>query len=150
MRQQKHLKSNRMNKAKRLFHNVLFISVLRHFYAANRLFVCIFLCFNSLCLCAVADSQAEGRGFEPRYPLNLKAVKITYLHGFLQRFFVAKSFVFNIEGCTKNGANSPKKQHFRKFLRKFYEARRKPCFAGLLFNQKINVTQNAINQTNSV
>ena len=139
-----------MNKAKRLFHNVLFISVLRHFYAANRLFVCIFLCYNVLRLPFGADSQAEGRGFEPRYPLNLKAVKITYLHGFLQRFFVAKSFVFETEGCTKNGANSPKKQHFRKFLRKFYEARRKPCFAGLLFNQKINVIQNAINQTNSV
>ena len=139
-----------MNKAKRLFHNVLFISVLRHFYAANRLFVCIFLCFISLCLCAVADSQAEGRGFEPRYPLNIKAVKITYLHGFLQRFSVAKTFVFDIEGCTKTQNKSPKKQHFRKFLRKFYEARRKPCFALVLFNQKINVTQNVKYQTNSV
>ena len=139
-----------MNKAKRLFHNVLFISVLRHFYAANRLFVCIFLCFNSLCLCAVADSQAEGRGFEPRYPLNIKAVKITYLHGFLQRFSVAKTFVFDIEGCTKTQNKSPKKQHFRKFLRKFYEARRKPCFAFVLSNQKINVTQNVKYQTNSV
>ena len=139
-----------MNKAKRLFHNVLFISVLRHFYAVNRLFVCIFLCFNSLRSRTVADSQAEGRGFEPRYPLNLKAVKITYLHGFLQRFFVAKSFVFETEGCTKTQNKSPKKQHFRKFLRKFYEAGRKPCFALLLYNQKINVTQNAKYQTNSV
>ena len=139
-----------MNKAKGLFLTLLLFNVLRPIYAAKRFFSYIFLCFNSLCLCAVADSQAEGRGFEPRYPLNLKAVKITYLHGFLQRFFVAKSFVFETEGCTKNGANSPKKQHFRKFLRKFYEARRKPCFAGLLFNQKINVIQNAINQTNSV
>lgn len=139
-----------MNKAKRLFLNLLLFYVLRPIYAAKRFFSYIFLCFNILRFTAVADSQAEGRGFEPRYPLNLKAVKITYLHGFLQRFSVAKTFVFNIEGCTKNGANSPKKQHFSKFLRKFYEAGRKPCFARLLFNQKINVTQNVINQTNSV
>ena len=139
-----------MNKAKGLFLNLLLFNVLRPIYAAKRFFSYIFLCFNVLRLPFGADSQAEGRGFEPRYPLNLKAVKITYLHGFLQRFFVAKSFVFETEGCTKNGANSPKKQHFRKFLRKFYEARRKPCFAFVLFNQKINVTQNAINQTNSV
>ena len=139
-----------MNKAKGLFLNLLLFNVLRPIYAAKRFFVRIFLCYNVLCLPFGADSQAEGRGFDPRYPLNLKAVKITYLHGFLQRFFVAKSFVFETEGCTKNGANSPKKQHFRKFLRKFYEAGRQPCFALLLYNQKINVTQNVINQTNSV
>ena len=139
-----------MNKAKGLFLNLLLFYVLRPIYAAKRFFSYIFLCYNILRLPFGADSQAEGRGFEPRYPLNAKAVKITYLHGFLQPFFVAKSFVFNIEGCTKNGANSPKKQHFRKFLRKFYEAGRKPCFALLLYNQKINVTQNAKYQTNSV
>ena len=139
-----------MNKAKRLFHNVLFISVLRHFYAAKRFFSYIFLCFNILRLPFGADSQAEGRGFDPRYPLNIKAVKITYLHGFLQRFSVAKTFVFNIEGCTKTQNKSPKKQRFRKFLQKFYETRRKPCFAFVLFNQKINVTQNVKYQTNSV
>ena len=139
-----------MNKAKGLFLNLLLFNVLRPIYAAKRFFSYIFLCFNILRLPFGADSQAEGRGFEPRYPLNIKAVKITYLHGFLQRFSVAKTFVFNIEGCTKNGANSPKKQHFRKFLRKFYEAWRKPCFAFVLFNQKINVTQNVKYQTNSV
>lgn len=139
-----------MNKAKGLFLNLLLFYVLRPIYAAKRFFSYIFLCFNILRFTAVADSQAEGRGFEPRYPLNIKAVKITYLHGFLQRFFVAKTFVFNIEGCTKTQNKSPKKQHFRKFLRKFYEARRKPCFASLLFNQKINVTQNVKYQTNSV
>ena len=139
-----------MNKAKGLFLNLLLFNVLRPIYAAKRFFVRIFLCYNVLRLPFGADSQAEGRGFEPRYPLNLKAVKITYLHGFLQPFFVAKSFVFETEGCTKNGANSPKKQHFRKFLRKFYEAGRKPCFAFVLFNQKINVTQNVKYQTNSV
>ena len=139
-----------MNKAKGLFLNLLLFNVLRPIYAAKRFFSYIFLCFNSLCLRAVADSQAEGRGFEPRYPLNLKAVKITYLHGFLQRFFVAKSFVCKTEGCNKTQNKSPKKQHFRKFSRKFYEARRTPCFASLLFNQKINVTQNVKYQANSV
>lgn len=139
-----------MNKTKGLFLNLLLFYVLRPIYAAKRFFSYIFLCFNILRFAAVADSQAEGRGFEPRYPLNLKAVKITYLHGFLQRFSVAKTFVFNIEGCTKTQNKSPKKQHFRKFLRKFYEARRKPCFAFVLFNQKINVTQNVKYQTNSV
>ena len=139
-----------MNKAKGLFLNLLLFNVLRPIYAAKRFFVRIFLCFNILCFGAVADSQAEGRGFEPRYPLNIKAVKITYLHGFLQRFSVAKSFVCKTEGCTKTQNKSPKKQHFSKFLRKFYEARRKPCFALLLYNQKINVTQNVKYQTNSV
>ena len=139
-----------MNKAKGLFLNLLLFNVLRPIYAAKRLFSYIFLCYNVLHFAAVADSQAEGRGFEPRYPLNAKAVKITYLHGFLKPFFVAKSFVFETEGCTKNGANSPKKQPFRKFLRKFYEARRKPCFAFVLSNQKINVTQNVKYQANSV
>lgn len=98
-----------MNKAKGLFLNLLLFNVLRPIYAAKRFFSHIFLCFNILRFAAVADSQAEGRGFEPRYPLNLKAVKITYLHGFLQRFFVAKTFVFNIEGCNKTQNKSPKK-----------------------------------------
>jgi len=139
-----------MNKAKGLFLYLLLFNVLRPIYAAKRFFVRIFLCFNILRFAAGADSQAEGRGFEPRYPLNIKAVKIIYLHGFLQRFSVAKSFVCKTEGCNKTQNKSPKKQHFRKFLRKFYEARRKPCFAFVLSNQKINVTQNVKYQTNSV
>ncbi len=112
-----------MNKAKGLFLNLLLFNVLRPIYAAKRVFVRIFLCFNILCFAAVADSQAEGRGFEPRYPLNIKAVKITYLHGFLQRFSVAKTFVFNIEGCTKTQNKSPKNSTLENFCESFTKHR---------------------------
>lgn len=98
-----------MNKTKELFLNLLLFYVLQPIYAAKRFFSYIFHCFNILRFAAVADSQAEGRGFEPRYPLNLKAVKITYLHGFLQRFSVAKSFVCKTEGYNKTQNKSPKK-----------------------------------------